>query len=106
MNAEQIEKVRSRFERQGVDTSSVSDEDLRILLQMGAEGFRDNAPTSAAEASKYILDCVARGDWRILVGDDAKVIDEEVRKDPWIAYELEFIDRVHARGALGGIVGD
>jgi hypothetical protein len=106
MNAEQIEKVRSRFERQGVDTSSVSDEDLRVLLQMGAEGFRDNAPTSAAEASKYILDCVARGDWRILVGDDAKVIDEEVRKDPWIAYELEFIDRVHTRGALGGIVGD
>jgi NAD(P)-dependent dehydrogenase (short-subunit alcohol dehydrogenase family) len=106
MSGEQIEKVRSRFERQGVDMSSVSDEDLRVLLQMGAEGFRDNAPTSAADASKYILDCVARGDWRILVGADAQIIDDEVRKDPWTAYELSFIERVHARGALGGIVAD
>lgn len=104
MSGEQLKKVRDRFERQGVDTGSVSDEDLRVLLQMGAEGFRDNAPTTAAEASAYILDCVARGDWRILVGDDAKVIDEEVRKDPWSAYELDFIERVRARGALGGIV--
>ena len=106
MNEEQLLRVRQRFERQGVDMSPVSDEDLRVLLQMGAEGFRDNAPTSAAEASKYILDCVARGDWRILIGDDAKVLDEEVRKDPWSAYEVDFIDRVRARGALGGLVRD
>lgn len=106
MNEEQLLRVRQRFERQGVDMAPVSDEDLRVLLQMGAEGFRDNAPTSAAEASKYILDCVARGDWRILIGDDAKVLDEEVRKDPWSAYEIDFIDRVRARGALGGIVRD
>lgn len=106
MNEDQLLRVRQRFERQGVDMSPVSDEDLRVLLQMGAEGFRDNAPTSAAEASKYILDCVARGDWRILIGEDAKILDEEVRKDPWSAYEIDFIDRVRARGALGGIVRD
>lgn len=104
MSEEQLLKVRQRFDRQGVDTSSVSDEDLRVLLQMGAEGFRDNAPTTAADASAYILECVARGDWRILVGTDAQVIDEEVRKDPWNAYELTFIDRVRERGALGGLV--
>jgi NAD(P)-dependent dehydrogenase (short-subunit alcohol dehydrogenase family) len=106
MNEDQLLRVRQRFERQGVDMSPVSDEDLRVLLQMGAEGFRDNAPTSAAEASKYILDCVARGDWRILIGADAQILDEEVRKDPWAAYEVDFIDRVRARGALGGLVRD
>ena len=45
-----------------------------------AEGFRDNAPTTAAEAATIILDGVRAGEWRILVGDDAQVLDEAVRQ--------------------------
>jgi hypothetical protein len=103
MTAEQIAQVRERYEKQGVDTSSASDEDIRVLLQMGAEGFRDSAPTSAADASAHILAEVAKGQWRILVGDDAVVLDEEVRKDPYVAYEPEFLERIHTRGALNQI---
>ena len=105
MTVEQIAQIRQRYEKSGVDTSSASDEDIRVLLQMGAEGFRDGAPMSAADASAHILAEVARGKWRILVGDDAVVLDEEVRKDPTIAYEPEFLERIHTRGALNEITG-
>ena len=46
-----------------------------------AEGFRDNAPTTAAQAATIILDGVRAGEWRILVGDDAHRLDEAVRAD-------------------------
>ena len=48
-----------------------SDEDLRNAMVALAEGFRDNAPTTAAQAATIILDGVRAGEWRILVGDDA-----------------------------------
>ena len=51
------------------------------------------APTSAAEAATIILDGVRRGDWRILVGEDATMIDDLVRADPENAYTPEFYDR-------------
>ena len=103
MTAEQIAQIRQRYEKSGIDTSSASDEDIRVLLQMGAEGFRDSAPTSAEAASAQILAEVAQGKWRILVGDDAVILDEEVRKDPYSAYEPEFMERIHTRGALNQI---
>lgn len=103
MTSEQIAQLRERYEKSGIDTSSASDEDIRVLLQMGGEGFRDSAPTSAEAASAHILAEVARGQWRILVGDDAVVLDEEVRRDPWRAYEPDFMETIHARGALNQI---
>ena len=103
MTTEQIAQLRERYEKSGIDTSSASDEDIRVLIQMGGEGFRDSAPTSAEVASAHILAEVAKGQWRILVGDDAVVLDEEVRKDPWRAYEPDFLANVHARGALNQI---
>jgi hypothetical protein len=54
---------------------------------MMGEGFRDNAPTTAALAATIILDAVRTGEWRVLVGDDAVALDEAVRKDPLAAYE-------------------
>jgi hypothetical protein len=70
-------------------------------MQAQAEAFRDNAPMSAAEAVQVILAGVARGDWRILVGEDAGIIDEMVRADPETAYEQGFMDAVRERGAFG-----
>jgi len=103
MSADQIERVRTRMTRNGFDVSSASDEDVRVLLQAGAEAFRDNAPMTAEEAATVILDGVRRGEWRILVGDDAKVLDQMVREHPEDAYLPGFMDRVHARGALNSI---
>ena len=76
---EQVADLRARFEAQGLDVPTASDEDLRNGMLAMAEGFRDNAPTTAAEAATIILDGVRAGEWRILVGDDAQVLDEAVR---------------------------
>jgi hypothetical protein len=40
----------------------------------------------------------------VLIGEDAKVLDEEVRKDPWNAYEPAFVDKLHARGQFLNLV--
>ena len=57
------------------------------MVQLMSDMFRDQAPVSAAEASTEILDGVRAGRWRILVGDDARKLDEAVRANPEIAYE-------------------
>ena len=100
MTEEQIAQLRERLGRSGLDVSAASDEDLRVGLQAQAESFRDNAPMSAAQAAAVILDGVRRNEWRILVGADAVILDEMVREQPTDAYRSDFMDRVHARGAL------
>ena len=47
------------------------------------------APLTAADAAKIILDGVRAGKWRILVGEDAKKLDEAVRADPEAAYSAD-----------------
>lgn len=100
MTEEQVDRVRERMARSGIDLSGASDEDIRVGIQAQGEAFRDNAPTSAAAAATIILDAVKRDEWRILVGDDAVILDEMVREAPTTAYLPDFMDRVHARGAL------
>ena len=51
--------------------------------------FRDMAPLSAADAATIILNGVKAGEWRILVGEDAKKLDEAVRRDPLSAYGID-----------------
>jgi hypothetical protein len=57
-----------------------------VLVQANAD-FRDKAPVSAAEAATIILDGVRSGAWRILVGEDAKMIDAAVRAKPEASYD-------------------
>jgi len=73
-----------------------------VIVAM-AEGFRDNAPTTAAEAATIILDGVRAGEWRILVGQDAHLLDEAVRATPTEAYEPEFMERLRAEGVFTAI---
>ena len=60
---------------------------MRQLLTRLEADFRDKAPLSAAQAAAIILDGVRSGAWRILVGEDAKVIDTQVRAKPESAYD-------------------
>jgi NAD(P)-dependent dehydrogenase (short-subunit alcohol dehydrogenase family) len=106
MTEEQIAQVRERLTRAGLDVSGASDEDLRIGIQAQGEAFRDNAPMTAAEAAGIILDGVRKGNWRILVGTDAIILDEMVRAHPEDAYLPDFMDRVQSRGALRFTTGD
>ena len=54
--------------------------------------FTEEAPTSAAEAAKIILDGVKADRWRILVGEDAGEIDRRVRGAPERAYDVDFFE--------------
>jgi NAD(P)-dependent dehydrogenase (short-subunit alcohol dehydrogenase family) len=49
--------------------------------------WRGGAPTTAAEAAAIILDGVRSGAWRILVGEDARKLDEFVRANPESTYD-------------------
>jgi NAD(P)-dependent dehydrogenase (short-subunit alcohol dehydrogenase family) len=91
ISADELTVVRADLARRGMPVDNVSDDDLRKGMAMMAEAFRDNAPTSAAEAATVILDGVRAGEWRILVGDDAQRLDEAVRSDPHGAYGAEGI---------------
>jgi NAD(P)-dependent dehydrogenase (short-subunit alcohol dehydrogenase family) len=102
MDAEHLARIRSQAERSGLPVGSISDEDLRKGMQMMGEIFRDTAPTTAAQAATIILDGVRRNQWRILVGDDAAILDERVRADPWHAYDPEFWDALRSQGLFGG----
>jgi NAD(P)-dependent dehydrogenase (short-subunit alcohol dehydrogenase family) len=61
--------------------------ELRQMLVRANADFRDKAPLSAAAAATTILDGVRSGAWRILVGEDAKMIDAAVRAKPEAAYD-------------------
>ncbi len=100
LTAEQLAELRVRLAKAGLDLGDASDEDLRLGMQAQAEGFRDNAPLSAAAAAKLILDGVKANDWRILVGDDAVLLDQLVRESPLEAYEPGFSERVWQGGLI------
>ena len=51
MTAEELAESRARMARQGIPTEGISDEQLRDLILEGMKSFRDNAPTSPAEAA-------------------------------------------------------
>ncbi|MBV9564161.1 MAG: SDR family NAD(P)-dependent oxidoreductase [Bradyrhizobium sp.] len=88
--ANDILQARQRLKGRGIDTTALSDEDVQKVVLDRARAFRDDAPTTAAEAAKIILDGVKAGQWRILVGKDAHKLDERVRQAPEQAYTEEF----------------
>jgi NAD(P)-dependent dehydrogenase (short-subunit alcohol dehydrogenase family) len=86
----EVALARVRLGMAGVDAAKMSDEDVQAFAAERARSFREDAPTSAAQAAKIILDGVKAGRWRILVGDDAQRLDERVRQTPEQAYDLAF----------------
>ena len=90
LSANDILQTRQRLKAAGIDTAAMSDEDIQNTATERARSFRDEAPTTAAQAAKIILDGVKAERWRILVGDDAHRLDERVRQTPERAYTAEF----------------
>jgi hypothetical protein len=90
LSANELLSTRLRLEGMGVDTAPMSDGDIQKIAADRARSFRDEAPMTAAAAAKVILDGVKAGRWRILVGDDARRLDERVRQTPERAYDAEF----------------
>ena len=61
-------------------------DDVKWMMDEAAEQFENDAPMTAAEAAKVILDGVRANRWRILVGDDAVALDKIVRAHPEEVY--------------------
>src|SRR6202035_4013061 len=78
----------------GRDASAMSDDDIRQRVAERERRFREEAPTSAAEAATIILNGVKADQWRILVGPDAHKIDELVRRSPEHAYDVDFFEQL------------
>jgi NAD(P)-dependent dehydrogenase (short-subunit alcohol dehydrogenase family) len=79
--------VREALAQAGTMPAEPTGEDLRRFLVQASADFRDKAPVSAAQAATIILDGVRAGTWRILIGQDAAMIDERVRAKPEAAYD-------------------
>ena len=97
IDGRQIEQARARIASMGRDVASLSDDDIRKMVAERERRFREEAPTSAAEAATIILDGVKADKWRILVGKDAHQINELVREAPERAYDLDFFERFAAK---------
>jgi hypothetical protein len=104
MSSAEVAEVREQLVARGMPVGNAPDEHIRAAIQQRHNDFRDKAPTTAAQAADIILDGVRNDRWRILVGDDAQVLDRLVREDPEAAYEPEFLDRVRSARHLTGVV--
>jgi len=78
------------FRRMGEDDLSAwSDDAVANMMQQRAAAF-DQSGMPPKEAAATILRGVRQGKWRILVGADATVIDDAVRRHPSEAYDSDF----------------
>ncbi|XOV86419.1 MAG: SDR family NAD(P)-dependent oxidoreductase [Pseudomonadota bacterium] len=93
MTEEQLEASRAFMVKRGFPVQDVSLDQIREFIAQQGVAFRENAPTTAAQAAKVILDGVKADKWRILIGDDAHLLDEQVRGAPEHAYEPDFTER-------------
>ncbi|MBV8934774.1 MAG: hypothetical protein JO320_10270 [Alphaproteobacteria bacterium] len=93
MDATQIAQARARLASMGRDVSALSDDEMRKMIAERERRFREEAPTTAAQAATIVLDGVKADRWRILVGSDAERLDELVRQSPEQAYDLDFFER-------------
>jgi NAD(P)-dependent dehydrogenase (short-subunit alcohol dehydrogenase family) len=89
MSSDDIDAARAEMVKRGLP-ETLTDDDVRNVIKMMGEYFKNNAPLTAAQAATIILDGVRKGEWRILVGDDAHRIDDACRRDPHAVYEGDF----------------
>jgi NAD(P)-dependent dehydrogenase (short-subunit alcohol dehydrogenase family) len=94
LSAETLANARRQMTRMGVEADKLTDAEIQALVDEQGRRFRDDAPTTAAQAATIILGGVKAGTWRILVGEDAGRMDNMVRADPEHAYEPDFFQRM------------
>jgi hypothetical protein len=92
MTAAEVAQTRTRMAAMGIDASGMSDDEIRKRAAERARRFVEEAPMTAAAAATVILDGVKADRWRILVGEDARRLDERVRQSPERAYDPEFFE--------------
>lgn len=93
---EKLAEARDRMVHMGFPVEGLTTEQVRQALIAVGDSFESDAPTTAAQAAKIILDGVRAKRWRILVGQDAHVLDRLVREAPEDAYGEAFMQRLAA----------
>ena len=104
MSAEDVAVAREAMLAAGAPVDNLTDDHIRELAHQRALNFRDQAPTTAADAATVILDGVRAGQWRILVGDDAHYLDRLIREDPESDYDVDFIEKMYSAGPFHELV--
>jgi NAD(P)-dependent dehydrogenase (short-subunit alcohol dehydrogenase family) len=79
--------ARAGLAKAGLLPGNPSLDQLRQTMARIVNDFRDKAPLTPAQAATIILDGVRSGAWRILVGEDAAMIDGALRAKPDAAYD-------------------
>ena len=87
LSVDEVATARAELLRRGVPVAEATDDTVRQILEAAGTLFRERAPLDAAGAATVILEAVRAGRWRILVGDDAAWLDEQVRARPENAYD-------------------
>ena len=102
MSDDEINQIRKRIEkRQDMDLSAATNDQIREMVKAQGEAFRDNAPTTAAEAAAMMIQGVRDERWRVLLGEDAHVLDKLVREAPEQAHEDSFFKRLQEEANWG-----
>ena len=102
MSDDEINQIRKRIEkRQDMDLSAATNDQIREMVKAQGEAFRDNAPTTVAEAAAMMIQGVRDERWRVLLGEDAHVLDKLVREAPEQAYEDSFFKRLQEEANWG-----
>jgi NAD(P)-dependent dehydrogenase (short-subunit alcohol dehydrogenase family) len=82
------DNTRSTLIEMGLLAEGFSADDLRRLIPRMKEEIRDQGFT-APQAASIILDGVRSGAWRVLVGEEAEMLDEHVRANPDAPFDYE-----------------
>ena len=90
LTAGEIARARVRLTAVNPDAAKLPDAAIQQLAIERERSFLENAPMTAAQAASVILDGVKANRWRILVGQDAELLDARVRQSPEAAYEAGF----------------
>ena len=106
MSAAEVAESRRLFKARGFAVDDWPDDAIRQAMHQYQSLFESGAPLSAARAATIILDGVRAGRWRILVGEDARALDDKVRRDPENAYEADFMRELRAAGHFGGVASE
>ena len=82
------ENTRATLIEMGLLAEDFSADDLRQVIRRMKPELQDKG-FNAAQAATGILDGVRSGAWRILVGDEAKMLDQQVRANPEAPFNYE-----------------
>ncbi len=93
----EIDAKRADLKAQAYNTEAMTDVEIEAISDKLEDDYVRLAPLTAANAAATILAGVKADRWRILVGEDAKLLDENVRRTPDQAYDIDFVERFLAR---------